>query len=140
MKLPVFTEVVRALPTDSGLSLTLSASELHELLADIEAGGLALPAVSGPEDDLTVKELASALGKSESAVRAEMPRVPGAYKFAGKEWRVPRSAWQAYRTSRKPEPPERLRLVQRAAPSSRGITKLRPPLSEDELARRAASG
>lgn len=79
-----------------GASVTLPRRVLVSWLE--EAGGGAEAGARGPREDvadLTVPELADALGRAESTVRGWLPDVPGAYKLGG-EWRVPRPAWRAY--------------------------------------------
>lgn len=135
-----FRSVVQALPEEGAAALTLSATELKELVTDIEAIGT-MPILSGPEDDLTVAQLASALGKSQSSVRAQMPKVPGAYRYAGREWRVPREAWQRYReeNASSRSAPERIRLHSSASiVHPQREVRLRPPLRGDELERAQA--
>lgn len=66
------------------------------LLTELDGAGNA-PAASLAVD-LTVLDLASLFGKRPSTVRAwlEAERFPGAYKLNGKQWRVPRSAVEAF--------------------------------------------
>jgi len=47
------------------------------------------------EVDLTIEEFASMLERKASTVRGWMP-IEGAYKFRGREWRIPHDAARRY--------------------------------------------
>lgn len=86
--------LVSGLP--DGASVTLPRAVLVSWLEDAGEAAHGLP--DGDQDrvaDLTVPELAEALGRAENTVRGWMPDVPGAYKL-GAEWRVSRRAWRAH--------------------------------------------
>lgn len=88
--------LAEALPADG--SVTFSRSDLERLTglrAEEE------PTEAGePIADLTVDEVAEAMGKSPNTVRGWAPNIPGAYKL-GREWRFPRTAVRAWLDSKK---------------------------------------
>ena len=68
---------IRPLPGDAMLTVRY----VREMLA---AGDEAESA------DPTVEVVAEELGRSPSTVRGWCPKIPGAYRAAGREWRIPR--------------------------------------------------
>jgi excisionase family DNA binding protein len=86
-------QLVDALPSDSS-SVTLTRSDLAALLEGEEQGGEVL----APERDLTVEQVAEAMGRACSTVRGWL--IAGelrGFKLNGRDWRVPRAALRAYR-------------------------------------------
>jgi hypothetical protein len=65
----------------------------REWLLDLLEGGTAYtdPSPGPPPVDLTVADLAARFGRSPSTVRGWLERgmIAGAYRFQGREWRVP---------------------------------------------------
>jgi helix-turn-helix protein len=95
----------------------------RELLLELLAGSIPEP---GPETrtapDLTVAELAVRFGRKPSTVRGWLDRqlIPGAYRFRGREWRVPAVSLVAFEEAqragnadgpRNPSPRRRARAV-----------------------------
>ena len=74
-----------------GGSVTLPVTWLRERLR-----------LDGPEEnvvvDLTVEQAAKKLGRSPSTVRNWLAaeEIPGAYRFKGREWRIPPSALERF--------------------------------------------
>lgn len=69
--------------------------------------------------DLSSSEAGLALGRSDSTVRAwcRDGRLPGAYRQSGREWRIPRSAIDAFRAAQRVE---NSRPAPTPAPTPRG--------------------
>ena len=84
--------LVNMLPPDAAVMLT--ASTLREWL-DAEGDPIENSHLSA---DPTAGEVAEALGRSMSTIRAKCAggEIPGAYKLNGREWRIPREAFRAY--------------------------------------------
>lgn len=102
--------VAESLP--EGASITLSAEVLREAL-----GAAPGPAASSPEacPDLTVQQVADKYGRAASTVRSWITsgRLVGAYRFRGKEWRLPPEALRTF------EEAERSGGLPRGEPSGR---------------------
>lgn len=96
----------------------MSLDDLRELAERLPPGaGIVLPRevilelVGAPREaptpeldvDLTVAGVAEKLGRRPSTVRAwcERGELPGAYKLRGREWRIPRSALEAFLDSQR---------------------------------------
>lgn len=92
---------------------------LRELVLELLAGasGDGPVPVQTPAD-LTVAEVARRFGRAPATVRGwcEEGRLPGAYRFRGKEWRVPQSALEAFEAGERGRalPPMNLSTAPRA--------------------------
>src|SRR6266566_3752245 len=93
------------------------------------SGASPLPSESPALVDLTIGDLARLFGKRPSTVRAWVERgdFPGAYKLHRKEWRVPRSAVEAFQNR------------QRRAKSDPGLSAWRKARQSD-AAKRSETG
>jgi excisionase family DNA binding protein len=85
--------LVDASPADAVLSVP--ATWLVELLADRPAPGRGEPAAAAV--DHTVQQVADQFNRGASTIRTwcETGALPGAYRFNGREWRIPASAIDA---------------------------------------------
>ena len=95
-----------ALPAGSAVSIP------REWLLDLLQGSGAATAQRGSAQgtDLTVAALAARFGRKTSTVRGWLERglFPGAYRFQGREWRVPAAGLEAFEADqRKPSTPRR---------------------------------
>jgi helix-turn-helix protein len=93
--------LAEALPAGSAVPVP------REWLLDLLAGSAAptAPAVSSAAPaDFTVAELAARFGRKPSTVRGWLDRelIPGAYRFHGREWRVPATALAAFEARQRP--------------------------------------
>jgi len=81
-----FRAVAEALP--AGTAVPVPRELLLELLA---APGGAVHTSTTPAADLTVHQVAARFGRHPSTVRLWLERgaLPGAYRFQGREWRIP---------------------------------------------------
>jgi hypothetical protein len=96
----------------SALLAGSSVSIPREWLLDLLQGAPAAPDQQGiaQRADLTVAALAARFGRKTSTVRGWLERglFPGAYRFQGREWRVPAAGLVAFEADqRKPSNPER---------------------------------
>jgi Helix-turn-helix domain len=90
----------------------------REVLLELLAGGGAAPirATETVPADLTVAQLAARFGRKPSTVRGWLDRqlIPGAYRFQGREWRVPAASLAAFEES------QRLGVISQSPSPSRG--------------------
>jgi excisionase family DNA binding protein len=94
--------LAEALPT--GAAVPVPREWLLELLAGSpEPRPQAVQSVTPA--DLTVAQLAARFGRKPSTVRGWLDRglIPGAYRFQGREWRVPAAALAAFEARQRPE-------------------------------------
>lgn len=94
-------QLVSALPSDSA-AVTLTRADLMQLLE-----GDPNPFPANAPRDLTVEDVAEAMGRAASTVRGWL--IAGhlrGYKLNGRDWRVPRSALREYldRQGANPDP------------------------------------
>ena len=92
--------LAEALP--AGAAVPVPREWLLELLAGSPEP--ALPTVpSVTPADLTVAQLAARFGRKPSTVRGWLDRhlIPGAYRFQGREWRVPAAALAAFEATQR---------------------------------------
>jgi helix-turn-helix protein len=93
--------LAEALP--AGAAVPVPREWLLELLAGSAAP--TAPAVpSAAPADFTVAELAARFGRKPSTVRGWLDRelIPGAYRFQGREWRIPAAALAAFEAAQRP--------------------------------------
>jgi excisionase family DNA binding protein len=92
-------DLVRALldAMPGAASVTVPRAWVEDLLAGAPAADLAPPSPALTVD-LSAREVGALLGRSPATVRAwcEAERVPGAYRFNGREWRIPRAGLDAF--------------------------------------------
>jgi hypothetical protein len=90
--------LLRALVEASGdaSTLTVPTSWVRSLLS--VTSGAPEPVDVGVVVDLSAEQLAAAMGRDPSVIRAwcRDRRFPGAYKLLKKQWRIPRSAVEAF--------------------------------------------
>jgi len=91
-----------ALP--AGAAIPIPREWLLELLAGIAAPPGEAASGTAPAD-LTVLQLAARFGRKPSTVRGWLDRdlIPGAYRFQGREWRVPAAALAAFEARHRPD-------------------------------------
>ena len=105
-----------------GGSVTLPVAWLRERLE------------GGAEDvvvDLTVKQAAKKLGRSPSTVRNWLAAgdIPGAYRFKGREWRIPPSALERFLDKQRTAPQATATTIGARAPA---LDEWRKHLPNDE--------
>lgn len=76
-----------------GASINLEAGAIREMLDEEPESER-----EGRLTDLTIEEVAEEFDRSESAVRSwcQQELIPGAYKFRGREWRIPPEGVRAF--------------------------------------------
>lgn len=98
-------------PLPPGASVLLPRECIEEWLA-----GEDTPSAPTPEQvviDLTIKQVASLMGKKESTVRGwlQAGEIEGAYKLHGREWRIPHDALRKFQERQRQrsvsKPPQR---------------------------------
>jgi excisionase family DNA binding protein len=119
--------LAEALPV--GQAVPVPREWLLELLVGMPVEGAAGHA---PAVDLTCHQVADALGRDASTVRAWAARgeFPGAYRLNGREWRIPAEslrAWQEGQRRRPPDPAVPIRGGRRLLLSSWRSTPAEPP-------------
>jgi helix-turn-helix protein len=104
--------VATALPPGSTLPV------LREWLLDLLEGHISERAGEGETPDLTVAQVAARFGRAESTVRGWILRgtLTGAYRFQGRELRVPPAALALFEANQRPTETPRLRALSRSAP------------------------
>jgi excisionase family DNA binding protein len=72
--------------------------------------------------DLSVADVAKALNRSQSTVRAlaASGRLPGAYRSFGREWRIPRDSFDSFREQCRQQGPRIVAKVRSAQPVNIG--------------------
>lgn len=98
--MPALLDLLRALPGEALVPASW-------VLAQLEA---AAPAPEGRAvRDLTVEDVAGLLDRAPSTVRGwcAAGRLAGAYRCAGREWRIPTAALDAIRSAANPKPTAR---------------------------------
>ena len=106
-----------------------------------DGGSVTLPVawlrerLEGPEEnvvvDLTVEQVAKMLEKSPSTVRNWLAggEIPGAYRFKGREWRIPPSALERFLDKQRTAPQATATTVGARAPA---LDEWRKHLPNDE--------
>jgi hypothetical protein len=98
--LPEHVAALRALAEAMPLGTTVSVPRdwVLELLAARPDHPAAAPV------DATVQSVAARYGRRASTIRGwcEAGRFPGAYKLHGREWRIPRAAFEAFEATQRP--------------------------------------
>lgn len=77
-----------------GAAVTLSKHDLLALAAEQE-----MPQPAQAPAEMTVETIAAEMNRAPSTVRGWLERgeIEGAYRFRGREWRVPRAAFEAFK-------------------------------------------
>jgi hypothetical protein len=94
--------LAEALP--AGAAVPVPREWLLELLAGSAPLAASTVSIAAPAD-FTVAELAARFGRKPSTVRGWLDRelIPGAYRFHGREWRVPAAALAAFEARQRPD-------------------------------------
>lgn len=95
--------LAEALPT--GQAVPVPREWLLDLL---EGSSVTADVAQTPGIDLTCHQVADALGRDASTVRAWVARgdFPGAYRLNGREWRIPPDALGAWQEGQRKRPPD----------------------------------
>ena len=93
--------LAEALP--AGAAVPVPREWLLELLSASAPFAASAVSIAAPAD-FTVTELAARFGRKPSTVRGWLDRelIPGAYRFHGREWRVPAAALAAFEARQRP--------------------------------------
>ena len=101
----------------AGTVIPVPREWLLDLLGDEQAGQVALS--DPPPADLTVADVAARFGRKRSTVRGWLDRglIPEAYRFRGREWRVPLASLTTFEANQRGH-----RVATEAAPTSSART------------------